>query len=447
MAEVVIVGGGPAGVRAAATLHAKGLRPILIDESPRVGGQGYRAPAADLPLDMARIMESQHAKHQALHADFSAIRDGIDYRPQTLVWAIQDRILHLSGAGGASTQRFDALIVATGAMDRVMPMPGWTLPGVFTLGAAQVALKDQGCFIGRRTLFCGSSPLLALAATQYLEMEAEVAAVCDTTPFVEKLLAAPLLANAPGTVLRGLGYLRRLSRAGVPVMHGVELIAIEGEGRVEALVLRDSRGAEKRIACDAVALGYGLKPETQLADLAGVEFAYDSDFRSWIPKMDADGRAGEALYLAGDGATIGGADAAEASGQLAAQAVLFDLGLSGPSDPGLRRRVARLRRFQTGLARAFAWPAARVHKLPDDVTLCRCEAVSVGEIRRAMDQTLGPVEANRVKAITRCGMGRCQGRVCGPTLQELAAGRLRGQAPIKPVALSIASAGSAEPPA
>jgi NADPH-dependent 2,4-dienoyl-CoA reductase/sulfur reductase-like enzyme len=118
-------------------------------------------------------------------------------------------------------------------------------------------------------------------------------------------------------------------------MHGVELIAIEGEGRVEALVLRDSRGAEKRIACDAVALGYGLKPETQLADLAGVEFAYDSDFRSWIPKMDADGRAGEALYLAGDGATIGGADAA-----------------AHPHRAGPRRGVRpRLRALQLRLAR------------------------------------------------------------------------------------------------
>jgi NADPH-dependent 2,4-dienoyl-CoA reductase/sulfur reductase-like enzyme len=448
MPDIVIVGAGPAGIRAAAMLHAKGLRPILIDEGRAAGGQGYRAPSPGLPLDMNRLMGSQAGKYHDLHAGFAAMRDGIDYRPDSLVWAVQYQTLHVVSQGHSATVHFDALIVATGAMDRIMPMPGWTLPGVFTLGGAQVAVKDQGCLIGQRVAFCGSSPLLSLAAAQYLDLGAEIVAVCDTTPLREKLLAAPLLANAPGTVLRGLGYLRTLQRRGVKLLNGVELVAIEGEERVEALLVRNAAGETLRFACDAVALGYGLKPETQLAELAGAEFSYDPDVRLWLPRIDADGRAGGALYLAGDGVAIGGADAAEASGQLAAQAVLFDLGLAAAPDPRLRRRVARLRRFQKGLARAFAWPASRIKAIDDDVTLCRCEAVSFGEIRRAMDEVLGPMEVNRVKAITRCGMGRCQGRVCGPALQELvashagitpeAAGRLRGQAPVKPVAMAVA---------
>ncbi|MDX3807286.1 MAG: (2Fe-2S)-binding protein, partial [Bosea sp. (in: a-proteobacteria)] len=156
------------------------------------------------------------------------------------------------------------------------------------------------------------------------------------------------------------------------------------------------------------------------------------------------------LYLAGDGVRIGGADAAEASGALAAHAILSDLGHAQNIEAmrGLARKVERLRRFQRGLARAFAWPKAQIAMLPDAVTLCRCENVTVGEVRAAMAKDLGPAEVNRVKAMTRCGMGRCQGRVCGPALQEIvaaqtgsdggAAGRLRGQAPVKPIALGAA---------
>ncbi len=453
MPDIVIVGAGPAGIRAAATLLEAGVRPTLLEEGWGAGGQGYRAPPPGLPLDMDRLMGSEAPKYRALHACFAALRDEIDYRPGTLVWAVQDQTLHVVSEGRASTVRYDALILATGAMDRVMPMPGWTLPGVFTLGGAQVALKDQGCFIGRRTVFCGSSPLLSLASAQYLGLGGEVVAVCDTTPFSEKLRAVPSLAGAPRTVLRGLRYLRTLRRRGVKVLHGVTLVRIKGAGRVEALVVRDRQGREQRLACDAVALGYGLKPETQLAELAGVGFHYDGDFRMWLPTVDGDGRGGgNSVYLAGDGVAIGGADGAEASGQLVAQAVLSDLGLGAAPPAALRRRVASLRRFQKGLARAFAWPADRIAALGDDVTLCRCEDVTAGEVRRAMDQVLGPAEVNRLKAITRCGMGRCQGRVCGPALQELvashagippeAAGRLRTQAPVKPIAPAVAREGA-----
>jgi NADPH-dependent 2,4-dienoyl-CoA reductase/sulfur reductase-like enzyme len=449
MTRIVIVGAGPAGINAAEILLAYGQRPILLDEGRQAGGQGYRKPSPGLRLDMNALMGSEAKKYRALHARFEALRPKIDYRPGTLVWGVEGKSLHLQQDGRASTLDFEALVIATGAMDRIAPLPGWTLPGVFALGGAQVALKDQGCFIGRRVAFLGSSPLLALAAQQYRALGAEVVAIADTTPFSRKLAALPALFNSPRTLLRGLAYLGGAMRTGVPVLHGVTPVAIEGDGHVEALVVRDKGGRERRFACDAVALGYGLKPETQLAELAGATLAYDETFRLWLPRTDPDGRAGNRLYLAGDGMAIGGADAAEASGALAAHALLADLGLGGSGDlDALRRRVSRLRAFQRGLSLAFAWPVSQIRALPDEVTLCRCEKVTVGEIRQAMAEELGPAEVNRVKAMTRCGMGRCQGRICGPTLQEIVAGkaglpgaeagRLRVQAPIKPIALSAA---------
>ncbi|WID98958.1 NAD(P)/FAD-dependent oxidoreductase [Bosea vestrisii] len=450
MADIVIVGAGPAGISAAEVLCAKGLRPVLIDEGARAGGQGYRRPADDLALDMNRLMGSEAGKYAALHRRFEALRPKIDYRPRTLVWAVDGHTLHLLQEGRAETLAFDKLLIASGAMDRVAPLSGWTLPGVFTLGGAQVALKDQGCLIGSRVAFLGSSPLLALAAKQYRDMGAEIAVIADTTPFAAKVATLPALLRSPRTLLRGISYMGASLRAGTHMLHGVTPVAVEGEGRVEALLLRDAQGRERRFACDAVALGYGLKPETQLADLAQAEFAYDLDFRLYLPKIDGLGRARPGLYLAGDGVRIGGADAAEASGALAAHAILADLGQ--PQDIAVVRRLARqverLRAFQRGLARAFAWPAAQIAALPDSVMLCRCENVRIGEVRTVMAKELGPIEVNRVKAMTRCGMGRCQGRVCGPALQEIVAakagcdgaavGRLRGQAPIKPIALAAA---------
>lgn len=452
MADIVIVGAGPAGIAAAEVLCDAEHRPILIDEGARAGGQGYRRPAENLQLDMTRLMGSEGGKYAALHRRFEALKPRLDYRPNTLVWAIEGRTLHLLSEGRAQTLSFERLVIASGAMDRIAPVPGWTLPGVFTLGGAQVALKDQGCLIGSRVAFLGSSPLLALAARQYRDMEAEIAVIADTTPLFAKVKALPDLLRAPRTLLRGLWYMGSSLAAGIPLLNGIRPVAIEGSDRVEALVLRDVQGRERRFACDAVALGYGLKPETQLADLAGADFAYDPDFRLYLPVIDGAGRAGPGLYLAGDGVRIGGADAAEASGALASHAILSDLGETGHQRTmrRLAQRVRRLRSFQRGLARAFAWPREAIAALPDGVTLCRCENVSVGAVRAAMAEALGPAEVNRVKAMTRCGMGRCQGRVCGPALAEIvaaqggveaaAAGRLRGQAPVKPVALAAAEA-------
>jgi NADPH-dependent 2,4-dienoyl-CoA reductase/sulfur reductase-like enzyme len=451
MRNVVIVGGGPAGIRAAAILVEAGLRPVLVNEARHVGGQGYRAPAKSLALDIKALMGSEAAKYHYLHSLFASFQERIDYRPGTLVWGVHGKTLHTLCDGVSGTIPYDALILATGATDRIMPLPGWTLPGVFTLGGAQVILKDQGCLIGNRVVFLGSSPLLFLAALQYHKSSASVAAVVDTTPLSAKWAAIRDLAASPRTLARGIIYRAALHMAGIPIIDGATPRGIDGAAHVEGVRIKDKQGRERIISCDAVAYGYGLKPETQLAELAGARFQFDPDFRLWLPETDADGRAGADLYLAGDGAAIGGADAAEASGALAALALLEDMGRPQPEAELIRLRseIERLRCFQRGLAKAFAWPVAQAAAISDETIACRCEAVTVGEIRAAIRAPLGPREVNRIKAITRCGMGRCQGRFCGPALQEIVAGacgapietagRLRMQAPVKPIPLHAAA--------
>jgi NADPH-dependent 2,4-dienoyl-CoA reductase/sulfur reductase-like enzyme len=450
--KVAIVGAGPAGMAAASVLASHDIAVTLIDEGRRPGGQIYRQPREGLRLDIATLLGGEAENYARMHAAFDRLKDRIDYRPRTLAWATEDRTLHTITDGSAATVAFDALILATGAVDRMLPVPGWTLPGVFTLGGAQVLLKEHGCLIGRRIVFCGSSPLLYLAATQYRQMGAEIVAVLDTTPLAAKVAATADLLSAPGTFARGLRYMAALRRAGVALHHGVTLRAFEGADGVTAVRFRDRRGAEITLPCDAVAVGFGLRCETQLAELAGAQLRYDPVFRQWLPELDPDGRCGKGIYAAGDGATVGGAQAAALTGRLAACAVLNDFKIR-PADSDrarARRQVTRLRRFQRGLARAFAWPSDLMRDLPDSVMVCRCEGVSAGDLRAAIRAEFGPTELNRLKAITRCGMGRCQGRFCGLAAAELTAqvldvplesvGRLRMQPPVKPLPLALSPA-------
>ena len=344
------------------------------------------------------------------------------------------------------------LIIASGATDRIVPLPGWTLPGVYTLGGAQVAIKAQGCAIGRRTVLAGTGPLLYLVAYQYAKAGAQVAAVLDTSPFARQAAAAPKLLNQPGTFAKGLYYVAWLKAHGVRIEHGVTLAAIEGDQAVGYVRWIAADGKEHALACDAVGLGYGLRPETQLADLAGCRFAFDTLNRCWLPERDAAGRSSvNGVYLAGDGTGIAGADAAELAGRRTALAVLEDLGVAPQPDAALpdaatiEKRLERIARFREGIEQAFAPPANAATTWPDDLTVCRCEEVNAGTLRSCIRSGLA-TEVNRLKALTRIGMGRCQGRMCGESAMALLSaetgkplhevGRLRSQAPIKPIPIS-----------
>lgn len=452
--RIVVVGTGPAGVRAAQALVQAGLRPIVVDEGQRDGGQIYRRQPEGFKRPYAKLYGTEAAKAQALHRDFDALRAQVDYRRDTLAWNVSKDELHVVHAGEPQTLPFDALLVCSGATDRLMPVPGWHRAGCYSLGAAQIALKAQACAIGARVVFLGSGPLLYLVASQYLQAGAQVAAVLDTAPATKSWGALTGLLARLRLALRGLALMRGLRRAGVPLLQGVTPLRIEGDDSVgaQAVAVRDARGREHRFECDAVGLGWHLRAETQLADLAGCEFDFESVGRQWLPRIDADGRSStRGVYLAGDGARILGADGAEAAGRLAALAALADLGhapgraLYDAESAALRRTLARMERFRKGLARAFPWPHAQAGALPDDAVVCRCEAVTAGELRRCVNE-LESREVNRAKAFSRVGMGRCQGRFCGHASAEIVAqasgvpveqvGRLRSQAPVKPLMMN-----------
>ena len=452
MTDFIVVGAGPAGTRAAEMLVAAGHRPVVIDEAAANGGQIYRRQPAGFRRGPEKLYGSEAGKAVDLHLSFDRIRDRIDYRPEHLAWALRNGALHVIGPDGVTEAlRYRALILCPGATDRVFPLPGWTQPGVYTLGAAQISLKAQAVAIGGRIVFMGAGPLLYLVAWQYAQAGAAPVAVLDTSGFGDRLRGAWNMAARPEVLRQGVGLIRDLRRAGVPVWTGVTPLAFEGDGSaVTGVRFRDRRGTERRIDCDAAGFGWHLRAETQLADLAGVPFAYETKFRQWLPVADASGRtAVKGVYLAGDGMQLAGADGAEASGRIAARTALADLGHAveplGQKADLARNRV--MRRFRDGVAQAFPWIGPRLAAaIPDETVVCRCEEITAGQIRQSAE-ALGAPEMNRAKALCRVGMGRCQGRYCGLAGAEILAaklgvgvedvGRLRGQAPVKPLPANL----------
>lgn len=442
---IVVVGAGPAGMAAARTLAEAGLRPMVLDKAPAPGGQLWREPAAggvSVRLPGHDPKGAARARERFLE-DARAAR--VDWYPSTTVVDLgRERLWAVGPSGEVDSTGFDRLILCPGAIERILPVPGWTLPGVYTLGGAQTALKAQGCCIGRRIAFLGTGPLLYLAAAQHVAAGASVVLVADSSGPYRTLGALPGLAVDPGRLALGWRCLRLLRRARVPILRGARALAIEGRDAVEGV--RVGTGARSRtIACDAVALGFGLLPQLQLPDLLDAPIRFDPGSETWLAESDSAGRTPVAgVYLAGDAAAVRGGEAASLAGERAALAVLEDLGrpVETARVQRIQRALERHARFASALARAFPFPSALEESIADDTVLCRCEAVTAGELRAAV-RGLDADEVNRAKALTRCGMGRCQGRLCGPTAARVlarergvelaAAGRLRAQAPVEPL--------------
>lgn len=450
--RVVIVGAGPSGVRAAETLVLAGIRPIVIDEGTRSGGQIYRRQPEGFKRTYEVLYGREAHRAKGVHDTFDALRPHIDYRPETLVWNVAEGRVWAARAGETEAIAYDRLIVCSGATDRLAPVPGWQLAGCYSLGGSQVALKAQACSIGSAVVFMGTGPLLYYVASQYVKAGANVVAVLDTSPFAGRVKALPRLAEQPDLLWQGMKLTFGLKRAGVAVLSGITPVEIAGdpETGVAGVMIRTSAGALRKFECDAVAMGWHLRPETQIADLARASFAFEPRTRQWLPEIDGDGRASvSGLYLAGDGAKILGARSAEVTGELAALAALADMGHAVDNDRRRHLRAMRARyvRFAEGLAKAFPWPHQFVADTADSTVVCRCEGGTAGTLRASVSEAFA-TETNRAKAFSRVGMGRCQGRYCGNASAEIVsalrgepverAGRLRGQAPVKPIPVATA---------
>jgi glycine/D-amino acid oxidase-like deaminating enzyme len=413
--DVLVVGAGPAGLAAAIAAAEAGASVLVLDERDAPGGQ-FHKPLA--PSHAHAAPDAQFREGEALRA--RALAAGVEIATGATVWgAFGAQEVAAIIAGQAVTFRPLRLILAPGAHERPLPLPGWTLPGVMTTGAMQTLARAQRVAPDGPLLIAGNGPLNLQLACELIEGGASVAAVVEAAPrpgFAQFRAAAAMLRADAGLLAQGLGYLARLRRAGVRVLWGSTVVALEGEGRVERARIATPQG-ERVIAVGAVALNAGFQPEVGLARALDVPHRFvDVGSGHLATIADAEGRTPvEGVFAVGDGANLGGSRVALARGRLAGLAAARDLGFSAPEDQAARKMLARAEAFQRALWTLFRPP--EFVPPPDAAIVCRCEEVTAGRLRREIAG--GLVSLAALKRATRAGMGRCQGRFCAATVARL----------------------------
>jgi NADPH-dependent 2,4-dienoyl-CoA reductase/sulfur reductase-like enzyme len=446
-ADLIIIGAGPAGMSAARRAAGLGLTVAILDEQPTPGGQIYRdvERASLLRGDILgpEFTEGLTLTQGLAHGNIRHLRGAV-------VWQIEPgpRVC-FSQEGKAAVVTGKRLLLATGALERPMPVPGWTLPGVMTAGAAQILLKQSG-IVSEGAVLVGSGPLLYLVASQMLRAGAPPLALVETQT---KADLARSLRHIGGALrgwpylLKGLKMLWALRRAGVPRHVGATQIAVEGEAQARAVTFRTG-GTEHRVACNTVLLHHGVVPNTQAARSIDIAHIWDEGQSCFVPKVDRWGRSTVSdVFIAGDGAGIGGAKVAALQGEIAALEIACDLGQITAAERDTKARPLQTDLSAERAARPFidaAYPPYAGALTPADSTIiCRCEEVTAGDIRQMARQgCLGP---NQTKAFGRPGMGPCQGRFCGLSVTQILSeanrstpdqtGYYRIRPPLKPVTL------------
>jgi NADPH-dependent 2,4-dienoyl-CoA reductase/sulfur reductase-like enzyme len=456
--DILIVGAGPAGMTTATTARRFGLSVIVVDDQPGPGGQIWRAIENGRERD--DILGPAYSEGRPVSEAFRA--SGAVYLAGAQLWQIEPGFhAFITLDGSAQIIAADSVILATGAQERPVPFPGWTLPGVLTVGAAQILLKSAGQIPDGPVWIAGSGPLPLLYAVQLLQAGGQIAGYLDTTPPGQWRKAAshlPAAMRGWRDLAKGVKWMAALRRSGTQMIKGITQIEAQGEDRITALRYRTAQGADVTVPARTLLVHEGVVPNIHAALSLGCDVSWNAAQDCFVPNVDGWGETSVSnLFIAGDGAGIAGAKAATLRGELAAlriaakQAKVAATEVSASADAVMRKlnRELAIRPFIDAMFR----PRPEVFAPVDETIVCRCEEVTAGQVRALAK--VGRPGPNQIKTATRAGMGPCQGRQCGYTLTRILSaaqcrspeevGFLHIRPPLKPITLGqIASLGDSD---
>jgi len=420
--DIIIIGAGPAGLSAAVAAAGYGLDVLVLDEQPTLGGQIYRniESASDHTL---AILGPDYSQGLALIERFR--NSTAEYLGNAIVWRIDPNgNICFSRQGKSMEINAKHILIATGAMERPVPFAGWTLPGVMGAGAVDANFKSSNMVPQGPVVLAGSGPLLLYTAVHLVSFGVAIAAVLDTTPLCNILPCMPVLPKAlrrPDYLLKGLGMMVNLKLAGIRYVRGVTEYQAHGSDCLDHVSFKTS-GSSGTLDAAVLVVHEGIVPRCDLTRQIGIAHLWDPIQRYWYPKTTTLGRTEmKAIHVAGDGAFVHGGVAAQLKGSLAAMDIAEALmALPKQNKNGVARRIKQ-QLYRELAPRPFVdalyKPRPNLYRLPPDTLVCRCEAVTAGDIQQAIAE--GCRDPNEIKAMTRSGMGQCQGRMCGLALAEI----------------------------
>ena len=456
--DLLVIGGGPAGLAATVEARAAGLDVALVDERPTLGGQIYKQPGPGFRVLRPAALGRDFVRGRQLID--AAEASGADLLLSTSAVSVRDGEVVLVAEGErARTVSARRILVAPGAHDRPVVFPGWTLPGVITAGAAQSLVKTQRIVPGERIVFAGSGPLALAFPAQLHHYGANLVLALEAGRRPGPADMLRIAAAGPGnmSLLRdAAGYRLELARGRVPLRYSRIVVRAEGDGRVEQVVhaavdadWRVVPGTEEALAADTLCVGYGFLPSVELLRLAGCEFAYDEDLGGAVVEVDAWMRTtAPGISAAGDGTGVAGSFVAIDEGRLAALGVAVDLEALSADAAGrraapVRARLRRKEAFRRALRPLHAVGGGVYELATPDTVVCRCEEVTRAELDAAIDSS---PDIDVIKGFTRVAMGLCQGKTCQRQIagmvarrHGLPAGAVRlptPRSPVRPVALA-----------
>jgi thioredoxin reductase len=416
--EVLVIGGGAAGVTAAVVAAEAGCKVTVIDAGNNLGGQYFRHS------ELSNQHPSGWKDFQLWQKRFLAQHSLITYLSRTTVWSVShdgEGFIARATKGERDKQplqiRAQRLVIATGAHDRPLPYAGWQRPGNFTLGAVQSLIKANGVLAGDSIIVAGTGPFLLATAASIIDAGGKVAAVVEANS-VSGLSRYPrALWVGRGKLIMALKYLWKLRTNHVPVLSQARVVGIEeSEGRVSGVTIQTVNG-EKKIACDTLATGYGFMVNLEVAVNLGLELRQTVDRTAVVAVKESQQTSHPYVFAAGETTGVAGVDCALIEGQIAGAAVAQSFGKESINTSELKKSRAQLHEFAEFLMRGYPIHDEWIGELTDNTIVCRCEEVTAGDLRHAIDE-LGAMDARSAKLFTRAGMGWCQGRMCSRTTSD-----------------------------